>query len=133
MDVLLRWAWIRRRSSAQDIEDYRNGQPLQIVGFTKSIGGAVMMSIGQGRKIARLRGGFLRCALGEMPVWTDRTGGKKSASLSPPFALRAVEAKVRMAPKFERYELSTADGTYDLAVPKKDAELVRYVFGQTGG
>ncbi|MDX6314968.1 MAG: hypothetical protein QOF44_4432 [Streptomyces sp.] len=34
-----------------------------------------------------------------------------------------------MAPKFERYELVTADGTYDLTVPKKDAELVRYAFG----
>ncbi|MDX6351723.1 MAG: hypothetical protein QOF84_6513 [Streptomyces sp.] len=34
-----------------------------------------------------------------------------------------------MAPKFERYELVTADGTYDVALPKKDAELVRYVFG----
>jgi hypothetical protein len=34
-----------------------------------------------------------------------------------------------MAPKFERYELVTADGTYDIAVLKKDAELVRYVFG----
>jgi hypothetical protein len=34
-----------------------------------------------------------------------------------------------MAPKFERYELVTADGTYDVAVPKKDAELVLYVFG----
>lgn len=132
VDVLLRWTWIRRRSSAQDVEDFRNGQPFQVVGFTKSIGGAVMTSIGKGRKIARTRSGFLRCALGEMPVWTDRTGEKKSAPLRPPFRLEPVEGKVPMAPKFERYELTTADGTYDLAVPKKDAELVRYVFGQTG-
>ncbi|MYU03587.1 hypothetical protein GTY81_06670 [Streptomyces sp. SID8366] len=132
VDVLLRWTWIRRRSSAQDIEDFRSGQPLQVVGFTKSIGGAVTMSIGQGKKIPRTRSGFLRCALGEVPVWTDRTGGKGSTLLRPPFALAPVEGKVPMARKFERYELSTADGTYDLAVPKKDAELVRYVFGQTG-
>ena len=132
VDVLLRWTWIRRRSPAQDIEDFRNGQPLQVVGFTKSIGGAVMTSVGRGRKIARLRSGFLRCAVGEMPVWTDRAGGKKSTTLRPPFALKPVEGKVRAAPKFERYDLSTAEGTYDLAVPKKDADLVRYVFGQTG-
>ncbi|WP_435644057.1 hypothetical protein ACR9VJ_29950 [Streptomyces sp. H49] len=46
--------------------------------------------------------------------------------------MKPVEGKVRAAPKFERYDLSTAEGTYDLAVPKKDADLVRYVFGQTG-
>ncbi|MEV7502966.1 hypothetical protein [Streptomyces sp. NPDC093018] len=69
VDVLLRWARIRRRSSAQDIADFRGGQPLRVVGFTKSIGGAVMTSIGRG------------------------------------------------------------NGTYDLIVPKKDAELMRYVFG----
>lgn len=132
VDVLLRWTWIRRRSPAQDMEDFRNGQPLQVVGFTKSIGGAVMTSIGQGTKIARTRSGFLRCALGETPVWSDRTREKKSTPLRPPFALKPVEGKVPMAPKFERYELRTADGTYDLAVPKKDADLVRYVFGQTG-
>ncbi len=34
-----------------------------------------------------------------------------------------------LAPKFERYELVTDAGTYDLAVPKKDGELVRHVFG----
>ncbi|MFJ4805062.1 MULTISPECIES: hypothetical protein [Streptomyces] len=129
VDVLLRWARIRRRSSAQDIADFRGGQPLQIVGFTKSIGGAVMTSIGRGKKIARTRSGFLRCAPGEMPVWTDRTGEKKSVLLRPPFALEPVDDKVPMASKFERYELSTADGTYDVIVPKKDAELMRHVFG----
>ncbi|WP_244174538.1 hypothetical protein [Streptomyces murinus] len=102
---------------------------MQIVGFTKSIGGAVMTSIGRGKKIARTRSGFLRCAPGEMPVWTDRTGEKKSVLLRPPFALEPVDDKVPMASKFERYELSTADGTYDVIVPKKDAELMRHVFG----
>lgn len=36
-----------------------------------------------------------------------------------------------MAPKFERYELAAADGTYDLAIPKKDAKLVHFAFGAT--
>lgn len=36
-----------------------------------------------------------------------------------------------MAPKFDRYELVAADGTYDLMVPKLDGELIRRVFAST--
>ncbi|WP_240363631.1 MULTISPECIES: hypothetical protein [unclassified Streptomyces] len=126
--MLLRWVRIRRRTPAQDIEDFRNGQPLQVVGFTKSIGGAAMVSVGRGKQIARTRQGYLRLVVGEEPVWSDRRGGR-SATLKVPFGLKLTGEKVPMAPKFERYELVTADGTYDLAVPKRDAELVRYVFG----
>jgi hypothetical protein len=70
----------------------------------------------------------LRLVVGEAPVWSDRRGGR-SATLRPPFGVKLTGEKVPMAPKFERYELVTADGTYDVAVPKKDAELVLYVFG----
>jgi hypothetical protein len=129
LDVLLRWAWIRRRTSAQDIDDFSNGQPLQVVGFTKSIGGAAVASVGRDKQIARTRQGYLRLAVGKEPVWSDRRGGR-SATMKSPFGLRPTGERVPMAPKFERYELVTADGTYDLAVPKKDGELVRYVFGQ---
>ncbi|MFE4821532.1 hypothetical protein ACFRFU_34835 [Streptomyces sp. NPDC056704] len=128
LDVLLRWTWIRRRTAAQDIEDFRSGQALQVVGFTKSIGGEAVASVGRGKEIARTRQGYLRLAVGEAPVWSDRRGGR-SATLRPPFGFNPTGKKVPMAPKFERYELVTADGTYDLAVPKRDAELVRYVFG----
>jgi len=134
LDVLLRWTWIRRRTLAQDIEDLRNGQTLLVVGYTKSIAGAEMASVGKGKQIARLRSGFLSLSLGEEPRWNDRRGDR-SASLRPPFSLKPTGEKVPMARKFERYELVTADGTFDLAVPKKDGELVRYAFGhaQSGG
>ncbi|WP_231976470.1 hypothetical protein [Streptomyces sp. 3214.6] len=128
--MLLRWSWIRRRTPAQDIEDFKNGQPLQVVGFTKSIGGVAVVPVGRGKEIARLRQGYLRLAVGEDPVWADRRGGR-GATLRPPLRLKLTGEKVPMASKFERYELVTADGTYDLAVPKKDGELVRYVFGLT--
>lgn len=128
LDVLLRWAWIRRRTPAQDMEDFRNGQPLQVVGFTKSIGGAAMVSVGRGKQIARLRSGYLLLVVGEEPVWSDRRGSR-SVTLRPPFGIKPTGEKVRMAPKFEQYEVVTADGTYDLAIPKKDAELVEYVLG----
>ncbi len=128
LDVLLRWAWIRRRTPAQDMEDFRNGQPLQVVGFTKSIGGAAMVSVGRGKQIARLRSGYLRLVVEEEPVWSDRRGSR-SATLRPPFGIKPTGEKVPMAPKFEQYEVVTADGTYDLSIPKKDAELVQNVFG----
>ncbi|NEC91764.1 hypothetical protein [Streptomyces sp. SID12501] len=45
LDVLLRWTWIRRRTPAQDIVDFENGQVLRVMGFTKNIGGAVTQSV----------------------------------------------------------------------------------------
>ncbi|MDQ0762863.1 hypothetical protein QF027_005498 [Streptomyces canus] len=132
LDVLLRWTWIRRRTPAQDIADFDGGQPLRVVGFTRSIGGAVKVSAGKGRQIARLRQGHLRLAAGEPLLWKDARGDR-SATLQAPFRLRPAAGKVRPAPKFERYELVTAAGTYDLAVPKKDGELVRHAFGGGAG
>ncbi|MEU9407860.1 hypothetical protein AB0E08_19560 [Streptomyces sp. NPDC048281] len=128
LDVLLRWTWIRRRTPARDIADFDGGQPLRVVGFTQSIGGKARVSVGKGKQIARLRQGYLRLAVGEPPVWKDARGGR-SATLQAPFGLKPAGGKVRLAPKFERYELVTGAGTYDLAVPKKDGELVRHVLG----
>lgn len=132
LDVLLRWTWIRRRTPARDIADFENGQVLRVVGFTKNIGGTVTRSVGNGRSIARLRQGNLRLALGEAPVWSDRRGDR-TATLHPPFRLKLTDAKVPMARKFDRYELVTADGRYDLAVPKLDGELIRHVFAPVEG
>jgi hypothetical protein len=55
LDVLLRWTWIRRRTPPQDVADFKSGQVFQVVGFTQSIGGAAMVSVGKGKQIARLR------------------------------------------------------------------------------
>lgn len=126
LDVLLRWTWIRRRTPAQDIEDYDNGRTLQVVGFTKNLGGVVTRSIGQGRSIDRLRQGYLRLTPGQAPVWSDRRGDR-TATLNPPFQLKPAAGKAPMARKFDRYELTTADGTYDLMVPRTDGELLRHV------
>ncbi|MFF9607868.1 hypothetical protein ACF1GY_37400 [Streptomyces sp. NPDC014684] len=128
VDVLLRWARIRRRTPAQDIADFDGGQPLRVIGFTQSIGGTVKVPVGKGKQIARVRQGYLRLAVGEAPVWNDARGGR-SATLQAPFQVKPVAGKVRLARKFERYELITGAGIYDLAVPRKDGELVRHVLG----
>ncbi|MEU9174351.1 hypothetical protein AB0D34_42470 [Streptomyces sp. NPDC048420] len=132
LDVLLRWTRIRHRTPARDIADYDGGQPLRVVGFTQSIGGTVKVSVGKGRQIARLRQGYLRLAAGEPPLWKDARGGR-SATLQAPFRLKPAGGGVRLAPKFERYELVTGAGTYDLAVPKKDGDLVRHALGGGAG
>lgn len=132
LDVLLRWTWIRRRTPTQDIEDFENGQVLRVVGFTKNIGGEVTHSVGNGRRIARLRQGYLRLAVGEAPVWSDRRGDR-TATLRPPFRLKLTAGKVPMARKFDRYELVAADETYDLMVPKMDGELIRHAFASVEG
>ncbi|MCX5235221.1 hypothetical protein OG824_08270 [Streptomyces prunicolor] len=132
LDVLLRWTWIRRRTPARDIADFDAGQPLRVVGFTQTIGGTVKVSVGKGKQVARSRQGYLRLAIGEAPVWSDARGGR-SATLQAPFRLKPAGGKVRLAPKFERYELVTGAGTYDLAVPKQDAELLRHALGGGAG
>ncbi|MFF1739195.1 hypothetical protein [Streptomyces mirabilis] len=132
LDVLLRRTWIRRRTPAQDIEDFENGQALRVVGFTKNIGGEATHSVGKGRTLARLRRGHLRLAVGEVPVCSDRRGAR-TATLRPPFRLKPTAGKAPMAPKFDRYELVTADGTYDLMVPKLDGELIRHVLASAEG
>ncbi|MEU2616594.1 hypothetical protein ABZ642_00285 [Streptomyces sp. NPDC007157] len=117
---------------ARDIEDFENGQVLRVVGFTKNIGGAVTRSVGKSGSITRLRQGYLRLALGEAPVWSDRRGDR-TATLYPPFRLKLMAGKVPMARKFDRYELVAADGTYDLMVPKMDGELMRHAFASAAG
>ncbi|MET8076901.1 hypothetical protein [Streptomyces sp. NPDC005303] len=128
LDVLLRWTGIRRRTSMGDIADFDGGQPLRVVGFTQNIGGEVRVSVGGGKQVARMRQGHLRLAPGEPPLWKDARGDR-SATLQAPFRLKPTGGKVRLAPKFERYELVTGAGTYDLAVPTKDVELVRHALG----
>lgn len=68
----------------------------------------------------------------EPPVRSDARGDR-SATLQAPFRLKPAGGKGRLAPKFERYELVTGAGTYDLAVSKEDRELVRHVFGGGAG
>ncbi|MGY1501116.1 hypothetical protein ACW4TU_31815 [Streptomyces sp. QTS52] len=88
---------IRRRTPAQDIEDFENGQALRVLRFTENIGGTVTQSVGKDRGIARLMHGHLRPAVGEAPLWSDRRGDR-TATLRPPFRPKLTAGKVPMAP-----------------------------------
>ncbi|WP_262412687.1 hypothetical protein [Actinacidiphila acidipaludis] len=89
-----------------------------------------MIRAGQGRTVLLSKRGDLRLTAGRPPVWVQRTGGAGTVELVPPFALRGEGGKVPGGPQFRRYELVTGDGTYDLAVPLKDLELVRYAMAR---
>jgi hypothetical protein len=126
VDVLLRLLQIQRRSPAKDLQDLDAGQTLVVAGFSKTVGGERMISAGKGRQLALLKRGDLQLTAGRPPVWVQRNGGQLTAELVPPLALKGEGEKVPAAPKFRRYTLVTGDGTYDLAVPLKDVDLVRH-------
>ncbi|WP_234047064.1 hypothetical protein [Streptomyces adelaidensis] len=84
LDVLLRWTWIRRRTPAQDIADFDGGQPLRVVGFTKSIGGAVEVSVGKGKQSR----GSGRATCGSPPV-NRRSGKTREETGARPFRGRS--------------------------------------------
>lgn len=130
LDVLLRWVWMRRRSAEGDRADLDAGETLLVAGFSKSLGGERLVGIGKGRKIAVTRRGQLRLTAGESPVWAELTGERRRIALVPPFALEGEGEKVPGGTKFRRYKLVAGDGTYDLAVPVKDVELVRYALSR---
>jgi len=97
-----------------------------VAAFSKSIGGQEVVSVGRGRKIPRLKAGYLHLAAGQRPVWVGRAGKRHSAELVPPLALTGEGERVPAARKLRRYTLATGNGAFDVALPKVDVELVRY-------
>ena len=129
-DVVLRLILVRRRSPEKDIRDLDAGETLVVAAFSKTVGGERLISAGKGRRIPLLKRGDLRLAADRPPEWVQRTGGRLTTELVPPFTLRGEGEKMRGGPKFRRFELVTGDGTYDLAVPLRDVELVRHALGR---
>ncbi|WP_329321785.1 MULTISPECIES: hypothetical protein [unclassified Streptomyces] len=80
LDVLLRWTWIRRRTPAQDIEDFKKGQPLQVVGFTKTIGGAAM-GVGRSWQVDRTAQVGIRAPGRGGGAGLERPAGKQERDL----------------------------------------------------
>jgi hypothetical protein len=126
VDVLLRWAFVRRRSAEGDRADLDAGHTLIVAAYSKSMGGEAMVPAGKGRQIARLKAGYLHLAAGRVPLWVERTGARQSTALVPPFSLRGEGERVPAARKFRRFKLVTGQGMFDLAVPLADVELVKY-------
>ncbi|MGA4544249.1 hypothetical protein ACPA54_30105 [Uniformispora flossi] len=124
-DVLLSWTFIRRRTPEQDIRDLAAGQALEVAVLSTSLGGVQLRSIGGGNQIPVTRRGSLLLTAGQPPVWRERRTDR-IVSLTPPFALGpAAERHVRIPGPLEWFSLTTGDGAHEVAIPKKDALLVR--------
>jgi hypothetical protein len=126
-EVLLRWSGIRRRRPEKDIADFDAGVTLKVIGLTRTLGRPKVRSVGKGRTITVLRSGMLALTAGQEPVWSDRVG-KGTATLRGPLALLGDGDRMPVTRKFALFQLTTADGTFDLAVPKKDVALIRHAF-----
>ncbi|MFC9075779.1 hypothetical protein ACFTY7_01755 [Streptomyces sp. NPDC057062] len=128
-DVLLSWTFIRRRSVEQDAADLLQGQVFEVAALSKTIGRTVLLNVGKGRQIQHLKIGSLFVAQGQPLVWRERRT-KQETVLHGPFALTKLDKKVPLNGRLAYYELTTADGSHEVALPKKDAPLVLIAIGQ---
>jgi hypothetical protein len=131
-DLLLRWTFIRRRTPEQDRADLDAGRTLVVISLSKTLGGESLIRVGKGKQIARLKSGHLHLSTTEPIAWEARTGADRRTVLAGPLELRGEGTKLPGGRKFAGYELVTGQGVFDLAIPRKDAELVRYALSLTG-
>ncbi|MFE0632558.1 hypothetical protein ACFW3D_37085 [Streptomyces sp. NPDC058864] len=127
-DVLLALSFIRRRSPEQDAADLLRGQVFEVAALSKTIGRTVMLKVGKGKQIQHLKIGSLFVAQGAL-MWRERRTGQETV-LSGPFTLTQLDKKVPLNGRMAFYELTTADGSHEIALPKKDAPLVMIATGR---
>lgn len=128
-DVLLAWTFIRRRTPEQDAADLLQGQVFEVTALSKSIGRAVMSNVGKGRQVQHLKVGALFVAQGKPLVWRERRTGEETV-LNGPFTLTQLDKKVPLNRRLAYYELTAVEGSYEIALPQRDAPLVRIAIGQ---
>ncbi|MEU6341495.1 hypothetical protein ABZ883_11175 [Streptomyces sp. NPDC046977] len=122
-DFLLALTFVRRRTPEKDAADLAKGQVFELASLSKTIGGVALISVGKGKQIERLKIGSLFVAQGQPMIWRERRTGNETL-LNGPFRLMPLEKKVPLNNRMGFFELSTADGTHELTLPKKDAPLV---------
>jgi hypothetical protein len=128
-DVLLTLTFIRRRTPEQDAADLLQGQVFEVAALSKTIGRTVLLNIGKGRQIQHLKIGTLFVAQGQPLMWRERRTGQETV-LNGPFTLKQLDKKLPLNGKLSFYELTTVDGSHEVALPKKDAPLVLIAIGQ---
>jgi hypothetical protein len=122
-DLLLSLTFLRRRTPQQDAADLANGQTFEMASMSKTLGGEAPISLGGGKKVLRLKSGRLVVARNRPLVWRDRQSGSEMV-LNGPFTFTALDKKVAMSNKMAYFELTSAEGTHELILPKVDAPLV---------
>ncbi|MEU1616476.1 hypothetical protein ABZ479_04135 [Streptomyces sp. NPDC005722] len=129
VDLLLSLTFIRRRTPERDAADLLEGQVFEVAALSRTVGRVVMLNVGKGRQIQHLKIGSLFVAQGQPLVWRERRTRQETV-LGGPFALRRLDKKVPLNGRLAFYELTTADGSHEVALPKKDAPLVSLAIGQ---
>jgi hypothetical protein len=127
LDVLLRWSWIRRRTPEGDIEDFGNGQTIEVVAMTKSLGAPRLGVKVKGQRLHMPKQGLLSLTAGSAPVWQDRRS-KETVTVSVPCALVGDGKKI--PPRFAEFELETGEGTHQLIIPRADVAFVRFALAE---
>ncbi|MFE9568877.1 hypothetical protein ACFYMW_10350 [Streptomyces sp. NPDC006692] len=110
-DVLIRRLWIKRPSAAKDAEDYAAGTTLKVTCFSRTVAGA------SGRRQL----GYLHLTHGQPITW--HRAGSQPVLLRAPFVLTPSEVSSGHR-KLAAFDLNTADGPRDLAIPKADRDPV---------
>ncbi|MDX3077738.1 hypothetical protein ACIP98_25335 [Streptomyces sp. NPDC088354] len=123
IDLLLSLTFIKRRTPARDAADLLQGQTLELVALSRTLGRVVLLDLGKGRQIQHLKIGALFVTQGRPLVWRERRT-KQETVLDGPFTLTRLDKKVPLNGRLAFYELTTADGSHEVALPKKDAPLV---------
>ncbi|WP_329456287.1 hypothetical protein [Streptomyces sp. NBC_01497] len=124
LDVLLRWTWIRRRTTEKDIADLEQGWSLEMVAHSRTVGLPKTVRVGKGKQINALKIGRLALSPDGGMVWSAQRGGE-AVPLTGPFAL-SEEPTGKSVLKFAVYELETGGGTFDVAITKVDVGLLRH-------
>ncbi|MFJ4844066.1 MULTISPECIES: hypothetical protein [unclassified Streptomyces] len=94
------------------------------IALSKTLGHVASLNVGKGRQIQQLKPGRLLVAHGQPLVWQERRT-KQETVLTGPFTLTQRDKKLPLnGGRFAFYELTTADGSHEVALPKKDAPLV---------
>ncbi|MFE2303773.1 hypothetical protein ACFXAW_36910 [Streptomyces sp. NPDC059445] len=128
-DLLLALTFIRRRTPERDAADLLQGQVFEVTALSKTIGRTVLLNIGKGRQIEHLKIGSLFVAQGQPLMWRERRTGQETV-LNGPFTLTQLDKKLPLNGRLSFYELTTVDGSHEVALPKKDAPLVLIAIGQ---
>ncbi len=123
VDLLLKLTFIRRRTPQQDAVDLANGQAFEVFSMSKHLGGEAPISVGGGKQILRLKAGRLIVARNRPLIWRDKQG-LTEAVLNGPFTLTALDKKVPLSNRMGLFELTSAEGTHEMILPKADAPLV---------
>lgn len=129
LDVLLRWSWIRRRTPEGDIEDFGDGQTIEVMALTKSLGAPRLGAKVKGQRLRMSEQGFLSLTAGSAPVRQDRRS-KETVTVSLPCAL--VGDGKKLPPRFAEFEfeLETGEGTHQLIIPRADVAFVRFALAE---